>query len=119
MQPNMFAQISPLHGLKVKLARNIDQQKPCHRNIAIVHPGKGPHAGELRCADCDRHRGWLSKEAGTQLLAVTEKFGLPTEPLVIRNDSYSRFHRAGGTRLNSARDNEAPDGTTVENTDGR
>jgi hypothetical protein len=73
MQQDMFTQASPLCGVQVKLARNIDQQQPCHRNVAIVHPGKGPHAGELRCADCDRHRGWLSKEAGARLLAIIEK----------------------------------------------
>ena len=116
----MFAQANPLCGLTVKLARNIDQQKPCHRNVATVHPGKGPHSGELRCADCDRHRGWLSKEVGTQLLAVIEKFGIPKEPLIIRQDAYSRFHRAGGDRFNPARDVEAiPNGTTAKDTNGR
>jgi hypothetical protein len=121
MQEKLFtqAQRSPLHGLRVKLARNIDKTKPCHRNVATVHPGKGPHAGELRCADCDRHRGWLSKEVGTQLLAIIEKFGMPTEPLIIRNDAYSRFHRAGGNRFNPARDNEVPNGTTTEDAHGR
>ena len=93
--PAVTGATSPLLGLQVKLERNIDKTKPCHRNVATVHPGKGPHAGELRCADCDRHRGWLSKEAGEQLLAVIEKFGMPTEPLIIRKTPI-RLHRAGG-----------------------
>jgi hypothetical protein len=96
MQQDMFAQASAFNGLTVRLERSIDQQKPCHRNMATVHPGKGPHAGELRCSDCDRHRGWLSKEAGTRLLAVIEKFGMPTEPLTIRNDAYSALTARGG-----------------------
>jgi hypothetical protein len=119
MQQDMLVPAGPLFGLRVKLERNIDKTRPCHRNVATVHPGKGPHAGELRCADCDRHRGWLSKEAGTRLLAVIEKFGVPLEPLIIRNDTYSRLHRARGNRFNPARANEAPSGTTAEDTDDR
>jgi hypothetical protein len=104
MQQDMFAQASPLHGLTVRLERNIDRLKPCHRNMATVLFGKEPHASELRCSDCDRHRGWLSKEAGTQLLAVIEKFGMPTEPLTIRNDAYSAFHRATRHRFTPKRE---------------
>jgi hypothetical protein len=104
MQQDMFAQASPLHGLTVRLERNIDRLKPCHRNMATVLPGKGPHAGELRCSDCDRHRGWLSKEAGAQLLAVIKTFGMPTEPLIIRTDVYSTFHRARWHRFTPKRE---------------
>ena len=75
---------APLVDLTVKLARAADKEKPCHRNLAIIHPGRGPHAGELRCADCDRHRGWLSKETGGWLLSVISKFGAPDGPLTIR-----------------------------------
>ena len=51
----------PLIGLKIKLDRPIDRDRPCCRNICIIAAGKGPHAGELHCADCGQHRGWLSK----------------------------------------------------------
>jgi hypothetical protein len=46
-------------GIKVKLDRDIDRENPCHDNVAVIHPGKAQHAGELRCAHCDRYRGWL------------------------------------------------------------
>jgi hypothetical protein len=45
---------------------------------------------------------------------------MPSEPLIIRNDAYSRFYRADGNRFNPARDNEElPNGTTLEDTNGR
>ena len=86
VQQELFAQPtnSPLHGLRVKLVRELDKRKPCCGTLAIIHPGKGPHAGELRCADCDRHRGWLTKQVGDWLLIVIDKFGTPREPLTIR-----------------------------------
>jgi hypothetical protein len=61
---------SPLDGMKLKLDRKIDLQKPCCSNTAIVREGKGPNAAELRCAKCDSHRGWLLKEAVSWLLTV-------------------------------------------------
>ena len=30
---------SALSNLTVKLARNVDAEKPCHDNIAVIHPG--------------------------------------------------------------------------------
>ena len=66
-----------LLGLKVKLARPVDQQKPCCRNLAIVGEGKGPHAGALRCADCGQHRGWISKSTAAWLSNVVNRFGAP------------------------------------------
>jgi hypothetical protein len=71
MQKELFVQpeTSPLTGLIVRLDREIDRQKPCHGNIAIIYRGKGPHLGELRCKECDRHRGWIAKEMGAYLAA--------------------------------------------------
>jgi hypothetical protein len=69
MQEQMFdaPTASLINGMRLKLERKIDLQKPCFRNMAIVHAGKGPHAAELRCAKCGSHRGWLPKEAVTWL----------------------------------------------------
>jgi hypothetical protein len=61
---------SPIDGMRLKLERKIDLQKPCCSNTAIVRAGKGPHATELRCAKCGSHRGWLPKEAANWLLTV-------------------------------------------------
>jgi hypothetical protein len=67
MQQEMF-DTSPLDGLRLSLEGAYAQQ--CHNNIAIVHAGKGPHAAELRCADCGKHCGWLPKSAANWLLDI-------------------------------------------------
>src|SRR5262245_10838658 len=61
---------SPLHGLRLK----VEARKHCCDDVAIVHPGKGPHAGELRCEQCSTHRGWLSKGAADFLLETMRLF---------------------------------------------
>jgi hypothetical protein len=71
-------------GLKVKLARNIDSERPCHDNVAVIHPGKAQHAGELRCAACGAHRGWLPHSTRDFILATVRRFGAPSEPIVVR-----------------------------------
>jgi hypothetical protein len=71
--------------MMVRPERATDRRNPCCRNLALVHEGKGPHAGELRCADCGRHRGWVSKRPANFLLNINVHFGVPTEPPVIRD----------------------------------
>jgi hypothetical protein len=73
-----------LVGLKVKLDRPVDRERPCCNNICIIGPGKGPHAGELRCADCGRHRGWLTKPTAAWIEQVVTRFGAPTTPIIVR-----------------------------------
>jgi hypothetical protein len=73
-----------LIGLRVKLDRPIDKERPCCRNFCIIGPARGPHAGELSCADCSQHRGWLSKPTAQWLKTVVKKFGAPTSPIIIR-----------------------------------
>jgi hypothetical protein len=56
MTPDLFGATpepaSPAIGMRVKLDRDIDRARPCHDNLAILHPGKPPHSAELRCATC-------------------------------------------------------------------
>ena len=73
-----------LLGLKVKLDRPIDRERPCCRNVCIIGAGKGPHPGELRCADCGQHRGWLSKSTAQWIEHVATRFRAPTTPVVVR-----------------------------------
>jgi hypothetical protein len=75
---------SPLLGLRVRLDRPVDRERPCCRNICIIGPAKGPHAGELHCADCGQHRGWLSKSTGQWIEHVATRFGAPTTPIIVR-----------------------------------
>jgi hypothetical protein len=75
---------SPTIGLMVKLDRDIDRAQPCCDNIARILPGKPPHAGELRCAACDRHRGWAPHALITFITETARRFGAPNEPPVWR-----------------------------------
>jgi hypothetical protein len=71
-------------GMTVRLARDIDRQKPCCDNVAIVHPGKPPHAAELRCAGCGAYRGWLPQSTLNFIVEITAWFGAPPEPIIVR-----------------------------------
>ena len=73
-----------LVGLKVKLDRAADRERPCCRNVCIISAGKGPHAGELHCADCGQHRGWLSQSTAQWIEHVVTRFGAPTTPIIVR-----------------------------------
>jgi hypothetical protein len=73
-----------LIGLKVKLDRPIDRERPCCLNICTIGAARGPHAGELRCVDCGQHRGWLSKPTAQWIETVATRFGAPTTPIVVR-----------------------------------
>src|SRR5262249_30358073 len=50
-----------LLGLPVQLDRAGDRRNPCHDNRALICDGVAPHAYGLRCATCQRYRGWLGK----------------------------------------------------------
>jgi hypothetical protein len=78
------ADTSKLVGLKVKLDRPVDRERPCCRNICAIGAAKGPHAGELICTDCGQHRGWLSKSTARWIEHVVSRFGAPTTPIVVR-----------------------------------
>jgi hypothetical protein len=79
-----------LIGLRVRLDRPVDRERPCCRNVCTIGPARGPHAGELLCADCKQHRGWLSKSAAKWIEAVVSKFGAPTTPIVVRRIFHTR-----------------------------
>jgi hypothetical protein len=66
--------LSPLVGLKLKLERKTDTGDACCAGFGIVHAGKGPHAAELRCSGCGKHKGWLDKLTVNRLLDVLALF---------------------------------------------
>jgi hypothetical protein len=83
MNTNLFG-APTLLGLRVRLDRPIDRERPCCLNICTVGLARGPHAGELICADCGQHRGWLSKSTAQWIKHVATRFGAPTTPIVVR-----------------------------------
>jgi hypothetical protein len=86
-QLDMFAEpaATGLIGLKVKLDRPIDRDRPCCNGIAIIKPGKPPHAGEFCCATCGSHRGWASKAICDFVATTAARFGAPREPVIVRH----------------------------------
>jgi hypothetical protein len=74
-------------GMTVKLDRHIDREQPCCSNTAVIRPGKAQHAAELRCATCNKHRGWLPRAALDFLTTTATRFGAPAEPVILRNST--------------------------------
>ena len=70
----------PLAGLIVSLP----DACRCGADVARIGPPAGPHLAELRCARCERHRGWLPRQAHAFLTEIINKFGRPTDPIAIR-----------------------------------
>jgi hypothetical protein len=76
---------SAIVGLKVKLDRPIDRDRPCCRNICIIGPAEEPYGGSLHCADCGRSRGRISRISAQWIGHVAKRFGAPRDtPIVVR-----------------------------------
>jgi hypothetical protein len=86
MSVDLFGHTDPA-PLLVRLDRRCDRERPCCTNVAQIRPGRPPHAAELRCNECNRHRGWLPKAALDFLTATAQRFGAPVEPLVLRDST--------------------------------
>src|SRR5262245_21678214 len=73
---------------RVRLARQIDQVRPCHDNLATIHPrATGLHAAELRCATCAKFRGWMPRQALEFVDELTKKYGAPRTPIILRDST--------------------------------
>jgi hypothetical protein len=78
--------VTDLIGLPIKLARTIDGPcGACGETTVIIGSSAGPHMASLRCACCDRHRGWLPKPVAAFLTDLVGRFGRPTDPITVRN----------------------------------
>jgi hypothetical protein len=95
MSADLFG-VPTLTALQVKLDRPIDRERPCCRNVCSIGPARGPHAGELICAGCGRHRGWLSTTTARWIERVATRFGAPATPVVVRK-SHTYQEEAPGT----------------------
>jgi len=76
-------------GIKVRLDRDIDREKPCHDNIAVIGPPKAQHAGAFRCATCGAHRGWCSHATRDFILSTVRRWGAPDAPITVRQQEKS------------------------------
>jgi hypothetical protein len=89
-----------LLGLKVKLDRPIDHDRPCCNNICTIAAAEAPHAGILHCAGCGQRRGWLSTLTARWIETVVLRFGAPTTPIVVRK-SHTDQEEEPSTETNS------------------
>jgi hypothetical protein len=68
--------------------------RPCRGcgsvNFVITSFAAMHHAG-LRCVECDRHGGWLSKGAFVFLEMTVARFGRPTEAIIVRHSDSEGF----------------------------
>jgi hypothetical protein len=86
----------------LRLVRGIDADRPCCENLAAINPRPDTiHAAELRCVGCGKFRGWMPREALTFLNEVTQRFGAPTAPLVLRDSSIGDHVMMNKQRENS------------------
>jgi hypothetical protein len=86
--------IASIIGLRIQLDRTKDVPcGDCGQHDVVIGAGVGPHIASLRCARCDRHRGWLPRGLVEFLLDVTRRFGRPTESLIIKDSEHAQFVR--------------------------
>jgi len=71
-------------GLKVRIERHLNCGNPDCKHIAVIGSTTEVHYGSLRCNDCDKHCGWLSKAAYNMIIEVQKRFGRLTDPIVVR-----------------------------------
>ena len=100
MNTDLFGEPT-LIGLKVKLDRPIDRERPCCLNICTIGPARGPHAGALTCTGCGQHRGWLSRETARWIALVVLKFGAPNGPILVRKAHVFTTEEAPPAETNS------------------
>jgi hypothetical protein len=89
-QLDLFRQAVPLpphdpsHGLSVQMLSACH----CGATLAATGPGGGPHAASLHCEGCGVHRGWVSHATHRFLIELINKFGKPTEPIILRRGEH-------------------------------
>jgi hypothetical protein len=60
--------------------------RDCGSVSFVIGSSAGPHHAALRCVDCGHHGGWLSRGAIAFINMTVEKFGMPTEPVAVREN---------------------------------
>jgi hypothetical protein len=86
----MLPDATPLVGLRIRLQRTIDTPcGACGETVVVISHGAGPRAASLRCASCERHRGWLPKAITEFLLTAINQFGWAPDAITIRNSEFA------------------------------
>jgi hypothetical protein len=69
------------------LVRLPDACGKCGGDVAVIGAGKGVHKASIACNSCGYFRGWVSYESYKFIAEITNKFGAPTTPILIRRRS--------------------------------
>jgi hypothetical protein len=86
---------TPLVGMRIRLKRTIDVPCcACGETVVVIGQGAGPQAACLRCASCERHRGWLPKALFEFLLEMIRLFGPLPDGITIRNPEFAQANAA-------------------------
>jgi hypothetical protein len=78
--PSSAPSASPIVGMKVQLQR----ASTCGSFIGVIGSSAGPHANRVTCDACNAFRQWLGHREADFLAVISEKFGCPTSPIILR-----------------------------------
>jgi len=77
---------SPIVGMKVQL----QQACSCGSFIGVIGSSTGPHANRITCNACNTFRQWLGHREADFIAAISEKFGCPSSPIILRGECDGR-----------------------------
>jgi hypothetical protein len=98
-----------LTGLRIRLERTIDVPcGMCGQTIVVIENGDDAHVASLRCASCNRRRGWLPKAIADFLVATISLFGRPPEAITIRNPVFAQANATAPLGALAAAQKPAP-----------
>jgi hypothetical protein len=72
---------SPIIGLRIQLPQPCPS---CGNSVGIIGSSAGPHANRVSCAACGAFCRWLAHREARFIAAISQKFGAPSSPIVIR-----------------------------------
>jgi hypothetical protein len=78
------ASTNSIIGLLVRIERDIKCSHSYCRKLAVIGPSNAMHHGSMRCDQCGKHLGWLSKQGSDFITETQRLFGRPTNPFVVR-----------------------------------
>ena len=82
---------SLLTGLRIEFETTNDVPcAACGQTVVAIRKCASPYVGKLHCANCNRHRGWLSKAIADFLVETIRRFGRPLEAITIRNPEFAK-----------------------------
>jgi hypothetical protein len=76
--------VNKLFGLKVR----IEADRKCCAGVATIEAGGREEFLNLVCVACGHRCGRVSHQTANFLLARSNRFGTPTEPIILRREHY-------------------------------